>query len=195
MDLTLAIFLILIGCIIGFSMAALLFTLRTEKKEETAPLSPPHPSLEKTQTMEENPTILEIPSPALKEIPPTSEQPLKHPTGGPLGIFVRALQKMEIPRVEPALPSIVAQIDAILQERLKGTSLARRGVRLVEQSDQGMAIVIGLNRYDELDAVPDAEVQAAIRAAVAEWERRTSQEATSEAAQNPINPPDRENLS
>ena len=199
MDITLAIFLILIGFIIGFSVAALLFTLRAEKKEETTRLSPPHlplenPPTEIPQALEESPEISETPSPPLEEIPPTSQQPVKKPAGGPFGIFVRALQKMEVPRIEPALPSIVAQIDAILQERLKGTSLAQRGIRLVDQSDQGMAVVIGLNRYEELDAVPDAEVQAAIRAAVAEWERRTSQ-GTSEAAQSHINPPDRENLS
>ena len=79
----------------------------------------------------------------------------------------------------PAAPSDVAapttmvgQIDAILQTRLAGTTLAGRGVRLIESLDGGVSVMVGLQRFAGVGEVPDGEVQAAIRAAIAEWEKR-----------------------
>jgi hypothetical protein len=72
----------------------------------------------------------------------------------------------------PASLSIVAQIDLILQARLAGTPLAGRGIRVAEALHGGAIVFIGTEQYDGVDKVPDAEVQAAIRAATAEWENR-----------------------
>ncbi len=68
--------------------------------------------------------------------------------------------------------SIVAQIDAILQEKLAVSALKHRGIRLMESPNGGMTIWVGLESYTAIDDVPDAEVVAVIRAAVQEWERR-----------------------
>ncbi len=68
--------------------------------------------------------------------------------------------------------TMVGQIDAILQTRLAGTSLAGRGIRLVESSNGGAMVIVGLNRYPGVGDVPEPEVQAAIRAAIAEWEKK-----------------------
>ena len=68
--------------------------------------------------------------------------------------------------------SIVVQIDAVLQARLIGTQLGQQGVRLVESTDGAVIVVVGQNRYSGVDEVPQPEVQAAIRAAIAEWEKR-----------------------
>jgi hypothetical protein len=76
---------------------------------------------------------------------------------------------------EPAIAApttMVGQIDAILQTRLLGTPLAARGIRLVESAEGGALVVVGKNRYAGVGEVPDPEVQAAIRAAIAEWENR-----------------------
>lgn len=72
----------------------------------------------------------------------------------------------------PAAPanSIVTQIDSILQARLVGTPLAERGVFLTQSLQGGVSVYVGLTRYDGVDAVPDPEVKAAIRAAITEWE-------------------------
>ena len=72
----------------------------------------------------------------------------------------------------PAAPatSIVGQIDAILQERLAGTALEDRGVFLAQSPDGSVNVYVGLTRYAGIDDVPDAEIKAAIRAAISEWE-------------------------
>ncbi|MDP3184771.1 MAG: hypothetical protein Q8M58_05820, partial [Anaerolineales bacterium] len=71
----------------------------------------------------------------------------------------------------PPSASIVAQINDILQSKLSGTPLEKRGVRLQESSSGGVMVFVGLKIYDGIDAVPDPEVQAIIRQAVAEWEK------------------------
>ena len=68
--------------------------------------------------------------------------------------------------------SIVSQIDAVLQERLAGTPLEERGIFLAQSPEGGVAVYVGLTRYNGIDEVPDAEVKAAIRAAITEWEEK-----------------------
>jgi hypothetical protein len=66
--------------------------------------------------------------------------------------------------------SIVGQIDSILQARLEGTPLADRGIFLAQSPEGGVNVYVGLTRYNGVDDVPDPEIKAAIRAAIAEWE-------------------------
>jgi hypothetical protein len=66
----------------------------------------------------------------------------------------------------------VAQIDAILQVRLAGSPLAERGIRLSEALHGGAIVFVGTHQYDGVDAVPDPEIQGAIRAAIKEWEEK-----------------------
>lgn len=79
----------------------------------------------------------------------------------------------------PTLPdagkplSIVQQINAILQEKLRETELFKRGIRLSEDPREGVIVHIGLERFVGIDAVPDAEVKAVIKAAVADWEQQS----------------------
>lgn len=68
--------------------------------------------------------------------------------------------------------SIVSQIDEILQAQIKGTELESRGIRLVESATHGVTVWIGLKAYQGMDAIPDAEINTAIRMAVNEWEAR-----------------------
>jgi hypothetical protein len=74
----------------------------------------------------------------------------------------------------PATPanSIVSQIDVILQDRLAGTPLEERGIFLAQSPEGGVMVYVGLTRYNGVDEVPDAEIKAAIRAAIAEWENK-----------------------
>ena len=66
--------------------------------------------------------------------------------------------------------SIVSQIDSVLQARLAGTPLEARGVFLAQSPQGTVNVFVGLTRYDGVDEVPDPEIKAAIRAAIAEWE-------------------------
>lgn len=68
--------------------------------------------------------------------------------------------------------SIVTQIDSILQARLDGTPLEERGVFLAQSPEGGVMVYVGLTKYMGIDDVPDPEIKAAIRAAIAEWEDR-----------------------
>lgn len=77
------------------------------------------------------------------------------------------------PPPDPNAPtSMVAQIDAILQARLQGTALASRGIRLAESLDGGVLVFVGQHSYPGVSEVPDAEVQAVIRSAISEWEKK-----------------------
>ncbi len=79
----------------------------------------------------------------------------------------------EAPPAPPAPPSasIVAQINDILQSKLIGTPLAARGIRLQESPGGMVTVWIGVQHFEGIEAVPDAEVQAIIRQAVAAWEK------------------------
>jgi hypothetical protein len=67
--------------------------------------------------------------------------------------------------------SIVTQIDAILQRQLAGNPLEKRGVRLVESPTGSVTVYVGLDHFDSVDEIPDPDVQAAIRTAIAAWEQ------------------------
>lgn len=92
----------------------------------------------------------------------------------PFQIFTRSLQPLEKSGPDEPDKSIVAQIDEILQTNLENTPLADQGIHLIEGPDQGMVVEVGLSRYTDIDAVPDAEVRRLIRQAVSEWESRTA---------------------
>ena len=70
----------------------------------------------------------------------------------------------------PTPGSIVAQINSVLQARLAGTPLKDKGIRLQESLDGGVLVWVGVSKYESIEAVPDEQVQAAIRAAIIEWE-------------------------
>ncbi len=74
----------------------------------------------------------------------------------------------------PSAPatSMVGQIDSVLQARLEGTPLIERGVFLAQAPDGGVMVYVGLTKYMGIDEVPDAEIKAAIRAAITEWENK-----------------------
>ena len=78
------------------------------------------------------------------------------------------------PRDEkPAAPlSIVGQIDEILQARLAASPLAETGIRLQESPEGGVIVWVGLQKFMGVSEVTDPEVQAIIRAATSEWEKK-----------------------
>jgi hypothetical protein len=71
--------------------------------------------------------------------------------------------------VRSCFHDLVSQINTS-QNRLAGTPLADRGIRLTEAL-HGAPSYHRHRQYDGVDKVPDPEIQAAIRAAIAEWEK------------------------
>ncbi|MDQ3005185.1 MAG: hypothetical protein M3R47_07350 [Chloroflexota bacterium] len=118
-------------------------------------LTPPPPApMSVADTRQGAPVAVAPPTPSLTPRPAAPKE--------------RAAPKDDRP-VAPAT-SIVGQIDAILQERLAGTALEDRGVFLAQSPDGSVNVYVGLTRYGGIDDVPDAEIKAAIRAAISEWE-------------------------
>ena len=74
--------------------------------------------------------------------------------------------------IAPPPTTIVGQINAVLQARLVSTPLANKRIQLVEAPNGGVRVYIGLKFYEGVDAVPEPEIVAAIRAAIAEWEKK-----------------------
>ncbi|MGD8403157.1 MAG: hypothetical protein PVJ21_05815 [Anaerolineales bacterium] len=68
--------------------------------------------------------------------------------------------------------SIVAQIDSILQAHIAGTPLVERGIRLQESPEGGVIVWVGIDKFQGVEDVPDENIKAAIRAAIAQWENK-----------------------
>lgn len=79
-------------------------------------------------------------------------------------------KKNDVPAAAPT--TMVGQINAILQTRIVNTKLAEQGVTMIESPSGGVYVYVGLNKFEGIDAVPDEEIKAAIRAAIAEWEKK-----------------------
>ncbi len=95
---------------------------------------------------------------------------------------VPAAESAKLASVEPVIDfakseikakSMIEQIDEILQEMLVRSHLSNRGIRIMEDALHGVNVWIGLKRYTSIDEVEDQEALTLIRAAVAEWEKRS----------------------
>ena len=107
----------------------------------------------------------------IKTALPQTDEVKKSPSLNPLKVFSDSLQPLKKSDADVIDQSIVSQIDSILQDKMEGTHLEDRGVRLVEGPDQGMVIEIGLDKYTEIEAIPDEQIRNLIRLSVAEWEK------------------------
>ena len=72
--------------------------------------------------------------------------------------------------------SLADQIDPILQSMLIDSPLAEQGISLMDIEGRGMVVNVGLDMYDSVDDVPDDEIRALIKKAVAVWENRATRE-------------------
>ena len=107
-----------------------------------------------------------MPPPAPATIPPASAPA---PTSAPAPSAPAS--KKEEP-AEAAPTTMVGQINMLLQARIANTKFASQGVSMIESVSGGVNVYVGLNRYEGIDEIPDEEVKALIRAAIAEWEKK-----------------------
>ncbi len=98
--------------------------------------------------------------------------PLATPPAGPSTKATAAPGKTAEVRPTPgAIKSIIEQIDDVLQAKLAHTIYADKDIHLAEGPVGEVIVKIGLNKFDGIDAVPDPEVKALIRQAIADWEK------------------------
>ena len=107
----------------------------------------------------------------------TMDESISKPSLNPVTALVRALQadvkKSELPTI-----SIVTQINDILQEDLRNAPHIHDPVCLMEWPGKGMIVMVGLEKYDTVDDVPDEDIQDIIHGAVKKWENKTMKEQT-----------------
>ena len=129
-----------------------------EGKPAAAPVHTPPPSQPKpvADTRQGAPVISTASTP----------QPISQPAAPRSSVMAQ-----EDRPVAPA-GSIVTQIDSVLQSRLAGSPLEDRGVFLTQSPEGGVMVYVGLTKYMAIEDVPDPEIQAAIRAAITEWENK-----------------------
>jgi hypothetical protein len=129
--------------------------------------------------------VLTILRPWLDNIPVApSEPPLSQPVPAslnqpstplpPIAFKPIVVKPTEPAENKPAPPptSIVGQINLILQEKLASSPLKQRGISLSQSPEGGVLVTVGASQFAGVDEVPDAEVKAMIRAAIAEWEKK-----------------------
>ena len=96
----------------------------------------------------------------------------KRPSLNPVEVIARAL-RADVPKPGSPPLSIAGQIDEILQAKLGNLHhLKGRAIRLMELPGKGMVVMVGLDQYDSVSAVPDPEIRSLIQACVEEWEGR-----------------------
>jgi hypothetical protein len=117
---------------------------------------------------EETEAMLPGEFPISQEIPQSNKPRL---SVDPVSMLVNALQA-DVPKSQLPTESIVTQIDDILQDKLKNSPLMGEPIRLMEWQDKGMVVMVGLERYDSVEDVPDERIKAVIRSAVKEWEQK-----------------------
>jgi len=127
-----------------------------EGKPAPAPATMPSPPLPS------KPAPVSQASPTPKPTPLQTASPTTHPVS----------PASKPAPIAPAPLGIVGQIDSVLQARLLGTALEGRGISLSPASDGGVLVFVGAEKYNGVDEVPDADVKAAIRAAITEWENK-----------------------
>lgn len=108
------------------------------------------------------------PRPAPVSMPSLTPAPTPAPAPTPQAITTQPEEAADNSAVAPQ--SIVAQIDSLLQARLAGTPLLKKGIRLQESPEGGVIVWVGTDKYESAEAVPDEAIKAAIKAAIAEWE-------------------------
>ncbi len=91
------------------------------------------------------------------------------PAATPVAPIARKEKKDAPPA--PAMKTILEQINDVLQARLALSPFKDRGIELQEGLGGTVVVQDGLNHYEGIDCVPDAEVKELIRTCIAEWEK------------------------
>jgi len=120
------------------------------------------------------------PAAPVSEPPPPSRTAATPPAAGTpsftlptMNPFKQAQILREMNKQKPPEPkSIPEQIDEVLQDKIAGTALVQRGLKVKTNSTGGVVFYLDGQAFEGVDQVSDAEAQAMIRAAVKDWESK-----------------------
>jgi hypothetical protein len=110
-----------------------------------------------------------------KKVVPKEDDEIKGPSFNPLRSFVNYVQS-DAPKLDEAPESIPDQINLILQEMIKDTPLASKGISVADWPNRGVVFIVGVEVYEDIHRIPDSEIRLAIRSAVKRWEQTQAEE-------------------
>lgn len=110
-----------------------------------------------------------------KKVVPKEEEELKGPSFNPIRTFVNYVQS-DAPKLDDSPESIPDQINEILQEMIKDTPLATKGISVADWPNRGVVFIVGVEVYEDIHRIPDSEIRLAIRSAVKKWEQTQAEE-------------------
>ncbi len=102
------------------------------------------------------------------------EEELERPSFNPIKSFVKYVQA-DVPKLDDNPESITFQINEILQDKLKGSSLESLGISINEWPAKGVVFIVGVEVYDEIDQIPNSQIRHVIKESVTEWEKRENE--------------------
>ena len=122
---------------------------------------------------------LEKPAKAQKPIAPAipateKTVPAPLPTPAPPSPVIEFDVDAKAEEITQSKLNMVEQIDRILQKKLEGSPLEKRGIQMQTAISGGLLIKIGLDEYEWIDKIPDQSIQKIIRESIAEWEKKAT---------------------
>ena len=183
-----AVIFFIIGFVSGLVVAFLLAELRSPKPSAVEDLSrlpvlppEPQPAAQESQPMPVPPAARQVaPLSPPAAVSPPLPQDISEPGGvAPVSLNPVMALLHSVPSAtlkEKARPtSMAVEVDEILQEKLAFSPLAGRRIRLQEQPDHRLLVLVDDASYDGVSQVSEPEVRQLIQEAVAEWQRRAAQ--------------------
>jgi len=143
--------------------------IRPWLEAKPAPITPPQPASPSSVESRLD-AVSTPPQDKPTPIPPTASAPFSDSAQGKPATPATSKKKDDEAEAPPT--SMVGQINEILQLRIANSPLASQGVALIESPSGGVSVYVGINKYEGIEDVPNEEVKVAIRAAIAEWEKK-----------------------
>jgi hypothetical protein len=138
-----------------------------KKQAQPEPRPVPHP---------EPPREPARPTMATLKVAPTAALPTAQPAQDKLRVFLKGEPTLKrsdaAPTIMPNLDLAREIGDIVSEMQMKIPSLAQRSIRLQNVPSGGIQFAIDGIVYPDVNEIPDTDIQALIRAATKEWERR-----------------------